>query len=206
MAEKKYAAGTSLQSDQMKAHFELTNLELELIRLKQQEQTLQDKMRALLHEPQFERLNLIKLKLKLPTYNRKKALPPSVVDLKQRLKKRSYKLTSELHLLEEAKYQSSLAKWAFMPDVQLQYQQRISGEPTDSHIYSVNFTTPLWFWKKSSKVTAAHAKKMAQQSVVHHTLHETISKSKAIRPKNQGLFKNPQNLPNNSHSPSPGDL
>jgi len=46
VAEKKYAAGKSPQSDSMKAHFELTQLELELIGLKQEEDAIQERLTA----------------------------------------------------------------------------------------------------------------------------------------------------------------
>ena len=50
IASRKYAAGKTSQGDSMKAHFELTQLELELIRMKQGEDALQDTLKAELND------------------------------------------------------------------------------------------------------------------------------------------------------------
>ena len=62
VAENRYAAGKSSQVDSMKSHFEITQLELDLIRLKQEEESLQEDLKALLNNNLQTRLNFRKKK------------------------------------------------------------------------------------------------------------------------------------------------
>lgn len=162
VAEKKYAAGKSPQGDSMKAHFELTQLELDLLRLQQEEGSLQSYLKAVLNDQRMVDLHLEKMDVRIPIIALKD-IGTSVSEVEAKLERSSPRIRAENQMLLEADYARKLAQWEFAPDFQLQYQQRISGEPTDSKIYSVGMTVPLWFWKKSSEATAASAKKMARE-------------------------------------------
>lgn len=182
VAEKKYAAGKSTQSESMKAHFELTQLELDLIRLNQEEEALQDELQAVVNDNDLKRLSLQKKHLDIPEFKEDK-ISNSLSDLNTTLKKHSPKLKKELHLLREAESKSALSNWEFAPDFQLQYQQRISGEPVESKIYSIGITIPLWFWKKSSEASAASSYRVAQEYKVIHTSQKLISEVKNLKGK-----------------------
>ena len=189
VAERKYATGESPQTDQMKAHFELSNLELDLISLRQEEQALQDDLRAVLRDPTYARINLENIELPVPHFEKEKVPSSSVSELTQNIKSNSAKLKSQMNLLEEANHKSTLANWQFAPDIEFKYQKIISGKPINSHTYSVNFTFPLLFWKKNSEASAASSNKYAQKSRVSQTLHTMISNVRDLKGKVETSIK-----------------
>lgn len=182
VAEKKYAAGKSPQADSMKAHFELTQLELDLIRLKQEEEGLQESLRAVVNDSELQDLALSGIELPTPTFT-SQTLGKDLSALTAQLKNKSPVLKKEESLLEEAQHQSTLASWEFAPDFQLQYQQRISGEPADSKIYSIGITFPLWFWKKSAESSAAASREIAQEFRVTDSTRKLVAKVVDLRGK-----------------------
>ncbi|MCB0351025.1 MAG: TolC family protein [Bdellovibrionales bacterium] len=182
VASKKYAAGKASQGDSMKAHFELTQLELELLRMKQEESALQDALRAELNDQAHTNLIFGHNELSVPTYD-SQPLSLSISDLHKQLIDNSPKLKDEVHQLNEAEWNSKIAKWDFAPDFQIQYQKRISGMPEDSDILSVNMSVPLWFWKKSSATSSASSKKMAQEYRVRSATDLLIAKVKDLKGK-----------------------
>ena len=182
VAEKKYAAGKSPQGDSMKAHFELTQLELDLIRLKQEEEALQDSLKAIVNQHIFKKLNLVNLKIKPPKFYANQ-VTNSLPKLTSLLQDKSPTVKIQAHLLKEAKYKSSLSKWRYAPDFQLQYQQRISGWPEDSKSYSIGITFPLWFWKTGSETSAASSRLMAQEYHLTDTIQQMIAKVKDLKGK-----------------------
>lgn len=184
IAEKKYAAGKSPQGDSMKAHFELTQLELDLIRLRQEEEALQDNLKAIVNDPSFESINLSDLTIRTPEFQSNQVMD-SAPKLISMLQSRSPKIKAEAHLLKSAEHKSSLSKWEYAPDFQLQYQQRIAGDPVDSKIYSIGITFPLWFWKKGSEASAASSMMIAQEYRVADTTQKLIAKVKDLKGKVQ---------------------
>jgi len=162
IAEKKYAARKSSQSDSMKAHFEMTQLELNLLNFEQEESMLQSKMVSLLGRPQSQKLSLSNLELDIPTVSLQKIKADDSEISKQ------ISLSSPTLIAQEKKYEASklklnLAKWEFAPDFNIQYQKRISGLPDDSNIFSISATVPLWFWKNSANASAASARAIAEE-------------------------------------------
>lgn len=182
VAEKKYAAGKSPQGDSMKAHFELTQLELDLIQLKQEEEALQDNLKAIINQHTFEKLSLVNLNIKTPKFYPNQ-VANSLPKLTSVLQNRSPRVKIQAHLLKEAKYKSSLSKWKYAPDFQLQYQQRIAGLPKDSKSYSIGITFPLWFWKKGSETSAASSRLIAQEYRLTDTIQQMIAKVKNLKGK-----------------------
>ena len=161
VAERKYAAGKATQSDSMKAHVELTRLELELIRYKQNEQALNARLAAILNNPNLSNLKFLGKELKVPKFKSLVLDAPAKV-IKAVVKSNSPELEKEEYLLNAAETASDLAKWEFAPDIQLQYQERLSGQPEESRIYSVSLSFPMWFWKKGAESSAANSMKLAQ--------------------------------------------
>jgi|TARA_B100000749_G_scaffold280077_2_gene274671 cobalt-zinc-cadmium efflux system outer membrane protein len=182
VAERKYAAGRASQGDSMKAHFELTNLELDLIRFKQQEEAMQAKLRAILNDQTIKPIQLAKQELGVPT-NDLRSIRLSLEKLSQALQEKSPNLQSEIHKLEEAETKSSLSKWEYAPDFQLQYQKRMSGLPEDSDIFMVQMSVPLWFWKKGSEASAASSRKMAQENRLRSRTDNLVAKIQDLQGK-----------------------
>ncbi|MCB0415660.1 MAG: TolC family protein, partial [Bdellovibrionales bacterium] len=178
VAEKKYAAGKSPQGDSMKAHFELTQLELDLLRLHQEDEALQAELNAIVNSNKLIRLDFLNITLSTPKFNAS-AIPDSMDQLFSTLKESSPQIQSKTHLLKEAEYKSTLAQWEFAPDIQLQYQQRISGEPIDSKIYSVALSFPLWFWRKSAEASVATSQKITQKITQNYRLIDALQKTSA---------------------------
>ena len=158
IAEKKYASGQSSQGDSMKAHLELTRLELDLIQLRQEEEALQEKLKSIVNHRKFKGLSFAGKKLPVPQYRGREGIPL----------KDSPLLKKEFFLFQEAQAMNTNARWDFLPDIQLQYQWRLSGEPNDSRIYSAKIVFPLWFWKKGGRATAAASYRRAREHLYGH--------------------------------------
>ena len=174
VAEKKYAAGESPQGDSMRAHFELTQLELELVHLRQLEESFQNHLKAVVNDPFLKKLSLFHLKIKTPKFHSHQVA--NLFALKD-----SPRIKIQAHLLKEAEYKSSLSKWGSAPDFRFQYQQRISGHPRESRIYSIEMTFPLWFWKQTSQVSEASSRQMAQEYLLTDTTQKLIAKVKDLK-------------------------
>jgi outer membrane protein TolC len=162
IAEKKYASRNSSQSDSMKAHFEMTQLELNLLNFEQEESLLHSRMNTLLGRHQSQKINLASLDLDNPKVYIEKIKNDDGA-ISQQISKTSPLLIAQEKKLEASNIKKSLAKWDFAPDFNLQYQKRISGFPEDSSIFSINATIPLWFWKDSANASAASAKASAEE-------------------------------------------
>ncbi|MEZ4871974.1 MAG: TolC family protein [Bdellovibrionales bacterium] len=175
VAERKYAAGQARQGDSMKAHFELTHLELDLIRYKQQEEALQEKLKSVVNDDSLGRLQFGDFELEVPELNLQSLLV-SKEELKKSLTNNALQLRTSKYVLDEARSRSTLSKWEFAPDFQLQYQKRLSGEPEDSDIFMVQMSVPFWFWKKTGEATAATAQRMAQEYRLQGQTDELLAK------------------------------
>ncbi|MCO5113914.1 MAG: TolC family protein [Bdellovibrionaceae bacterium] len=162
VAEKKYAAGKTARSDSMKAHFELTQLELEMIRLRQEEEALQAKLYAAINDTAWTPLQLASKELAPPEFyeNRVQNEKEKLEDL---LTSHSPTLQAASFKLEETQIRSRLAQWEYAPDFQLQYQHRIKGNAMDRSMFGVGVSIPLWFWNQNSNVQAAKSQKLAQE-------------------------------------------
>lgn len=162
IAEKKYAVRKSSQSDSMKAHFEMTQLELNLLNLEQEESMLQSRMATLLGRHQSKKLNLAKLDIDSPKVflNRIKTTDTGIY---KQVSQTSPILIAQEKNFEASKIKKNLAKWEFAPDFNIQYQRQIAGLPEDSDIFSVSATIPLWFWKNSANASMAAANSAVEE-------------------------------------------
>lgn len=162
VAEKKYSAGSGVQADSMRSHVEITRLEIDLLNYRQEEQAAVEKIIELVNSQSLTKSNLANLKVVQPKINNEK-----LNLLKEAVGSDNFEQSSEVkmkkHELEAAEWNSSLAKWEFAPDIQLQYQQAIAGMPEDSRIYGIGITVPLFFWSKSSKAKAASKEKISKR-------------------------------------------
>lgn len=178
VAEHKYAAGTTPQSDSMKAHLEITQLELDLIRLKQRKESLLAHLRFLVGDEHLEVGDLGKIQYQTPQFDESRIDKLTQVALQQ-----SPLIQREREKLNEVEWKNALTKWEFAPDIELRYQQQIAGLPSDSNIYSVGLTLPLWFWGKTSKSSAAKFKVLSQKHRLRKQKLETHSKVNELKTK-----------------------
>ena len=177
VAEKKYAAGKTSQSDSMKAHFELTQMELKILQLREKEHALQVQLRVSVDDLSLPFLRFAKKELSVPHFQEHKVQKP-LEELTRLLQKSSPQLRREQHLLEREKWKSSLAQWEFAPDIEWKYQERVSGQPQDSHIQSVHFHFPLWFFSQKARASSQVSYKRLQayqlESTQKHLLAEVL--------------------------------
>jgi len=182
VAEKKYAAGESSQSNSMKAHLEITQLEIDLLNLQKEEESYQNKLKALLNQTLRKDLKLNNLNLPPPTLNIN-LLEKINAQIKSYLDENAPAIEIKKRQFESAKFDRKLAKWDFAPDFGVQYQQRISGFPEDSKIVSINATIPLWFWKNSANASRASAKANAMEYKYRDTELKLIAKFRSLKSK-----------------------
>ena len=184
VAEKKYAAGKTNQSDSMKAHFELTQMELKLIQMEEEEYALQVQLRAVLNNLKFPSLRFFKKELSVPRFEEHKVQKP-LQELTHLLQKSSPQLQKEQYLLDKTKWENSLAQWEFAPDVEWKYQEQVSGQPQDSYIQSIHLHFPLWFFPQRSKISSHVSRKKMQtyrlESTQKHLLTEVLRLRKRTR-------------------------
>lgn len=155
VAERKYAAGRGSQSEAMRAHLELTNLELELIRLEEKVNTLQLRLKELLNDSSMEDIDFGETVLYRPMLSEKSFN-----------KETSLKVKSAFNLYKAAQMNSKLSKWDLAPDFDLRYQKRISGVPEDSDIFTVGVTIPLWFWKNKAEIDRSKYMESAKRQLL----------------------------------------
>lgn len=163
----------------MKAHFEQTRLELDLLRLKQRETSLQQELKVAIGDPAFVDLKLGDLELRPPKFQ--------VSRLNSEDTRASEALGSSPELqvyaarLETAKWKSRLAAWEFAPDIQLQYQTRIEGNPQESEIYSISLSLPLFFWKKSAEAKSAEAQRMSAEYLLADATNKVMARIQELK-------------------------
>lgn len=185
VAERRYAAGTATQADSMKAHFEITQLELDLIRLHQENDSLQAELKALIGQDKkdFADLHFNQVVLEVPRINWAKLNPITEKEIPISLQTTSPGLKVQASLLAMKEHRLSLAQWSYAPDFQLQYQQQISGEPEDSEIFSISLTFPFYFWKKNAEASSASSKKIAQEYRLANETELLMAKVKSLKSK-----------------------
>ena len=182
VAEKKYVAGKTSQSDSMKAHFELTQMELKLIQLEEEEHSLQSQLQSVMNNLALPPLIFLKRNLSTPIFYEHKVQKP-LKELSRLLQKNSPKLKKEMHLLRREKWKTSLEKWEFAPDVELKYQERIAGKPGDSKIQSIHFHFPLWFFSQRSLASSQASKRRMQEHLLDSTQKNLMAQVIRLRKK-----------------------
>lgn len=179
-AEKRYAARKSSQSDSMKAHFEITKLELELLKIDNQQADILAQLENLLGGQKPDKEALEKLALSVPKLSEVRRGDNTL---------QSPFLSMQESQVEVARLEKNNAISDFAPDFQIQYQQRYSGLPEESSIFSVNASIPLWFWSDSSKVSSKRAQLNAEQSRLSQKKLELQSLKNSMQKKIQLMKK-----------------
>ncbi len=157
IAETKYASGKSSQSNAMKAHLEITQIEIDLLNLEKKEETFKNEIEALINNNSSINLNLKNLNLAKP--NLKMIVLNNISNkIQSYISVNSPAIKIQKDKLNAAVIDQKASKWEFAPDFQVQYQQRISGFPENSKIISINASIPLWFWKNSANASQKSAK------------------------------------------------
>lgn len=165
IAETKYAAGKAAMHEAMKAHVAQTQIEADLIALRQEDEALQARLRAYVNQPRTFRLGPFQEKLPLPMAT------GSLSDLNIK----SQVIEQKKAELEASQLESELASYGYAPDFQLRYQDRIAGEELIPRSLSFEMSVPLWFWGKSSEERSATRKALAKRFEVAATIKEVES-------------------------------
>lgn len=166
IAETKYAAGKGAMHDTMKAHVLQTQIETDLISLRQEEEALQARLRNYLNQPSTFRVTKFPDKLPLPQVKKKIESEPN-----------SHLVEQKQAEYETAKLQSKLAAWDYAPDFTLRYQDRLSGEPEDSRSIALEMSVPLWFWGKTAAQRSSDHQTAAKKYEVDAVIQETKTKA-----------------------------
>ena len=182
VAEKKYAAGKASPSDSMKGHFALTQIELQLVQIEEEEHALQAQLRAVMDDLEFPLLRFPKKELSIPIFYEHKIQKP-LKELTRLLHKNSPELKKQIHLLHREEWKSSLEKWEFAPDIELKYQERISGSPEDSKIQSIHFHFPLWFFSQKARASSQSSRRKVQEYLLESTQKHLITELIRLRKK-----------------------
>ena len=122
VAESKYAARKSPQTDSMKAHFEITQLELNLLNFEQEESLLQAQIASLLGRSSDQMITLSSLNLESPKVQVDQ-IPDKPDALVRKLSQSSPELLAQKNRHEAMKLKSKLAKWNYAPDFNIQCQK-----------------------------------------------------------------------------------
>lgn len=176
IAETKYAAGKAPMNDAMKAHFLQTQIEADLISLRQEEESLQARLRNILNQPPSFRI------AELPT-----TLETPVLSIsRENTQSTSFAVAQKQAEYEESKLRKRLADWDYAPDFNLRYQDKLSSEATEDRSISIEMSVPIWFWGKSAtQREASHmisAKKFEVDAVIQESqtkVQELFSKVKS---------------------------
>lgn len=183
VSEQKYASGQASHADSMKAHFELTQLELELIRLEHDEQSSQKELEALLSASDYK--NIVIQSIVEPKPDLKK-LEKNYKDI---IVKSSTGYLKQSFATEKAQWSKSNSYLSWAPDFLIQYQKRYEGEPRDSEIFSVSMSFPLWFWKSSKEVSLASAKLYQEKAKLDSSFQQLSSQIGSQLEKTKALYK-----------------
>ena len=163
IAETKYAAGKAPMHDSMKVHVLQTQIETDLISLRQEEYALQARLRNFLNQPNTFRIDT-------PP---KKPDTPSINISHDDIKPNSRFVQQKQAEYETAKLQAKLASWNYAPDFNLRYQDRISGEPEESRSIALEMSVPLWFWGKTAAQRSASHTETAKRFEVEAAILDT---------------------------------
>jgi len=170
IAETKYAAGKAPMHDSMKAHFLQTQIEADLISLRQEEEALQARLRNFLNQPPSFRLKAIPTNLETPILKISK----------DNFKPASFTVAQKQAEYEASKLQKQLTDWDYAPDFNLKYQDRLSGEPEESRSISLEMSVPIWFWGKTSAQREAAHRTYAKKFEVDSAIQESQTKAQEL--------------------------
>lgn len=160
VAESKYSVNEVTQSDVLKAQVEYSKSLNALVTLKQEKESAQAELNALLDRRPHDALG----KPAEPD------LPPLELDY-EGLERVALESRPELHAarhhVDHMKAELRSTKADFLPDTTVQYTRRVFDDMKDDNVVMVKWNVPiLWFWRQGSEVKAARkAKEVAEEEL-----------------------------------------
>jgi outer membrane protein TolC len=147
IAEAKYAVGTGIQQDVIKAQVEVSEFIERLELLNQKKEVVEAKIRSILNRPPDSPLGK-------PEEVRKSELKLSLDELYKLTEAESPILRAKENLIEKSDQTLKLAKKEYFPDFVVDFEWINRGEFTsdgpfaDAWQVRVGFIVPLYFWRK----------------------------------------------------------
>ena len=186
VAERKYSSGKGGQHHSMKAHVELTRLEIEILELDRKMVEVKEALVTLTSSTLADQ-RWAKLNVEMPKYDQRR-----VAQLLGEQEINFPRVVRQKANLDAAEAGLSRARWEWAPDFVVSYQTRISGLPEDAEMAAVGVKVPLWFWKRSASVDKASAEKRVKSEMFRHEqllARESLKALLAKLKKEEKVFK-----------------
>lgn len=152
VAEARYAAGTAMQSDVLKAQVELSKMLNRLVTLEQEKETNQAMLNTLLNRPPQAPLGA-------PQDPQPRTFNHDLEDLQAQALAKRPELKEAFEGIKVSRTSVSLARSEYLPDFMLGYRRRDMMSGPDSHDAMVGLSVPLWFWRQGAMVREAQAER-----------------------------------------------
>lgn len=174
IAEVRYAAGSTGQQDEMKAHVEQARLEDEILMAKQEQDSMLAMLNTLLGRELSEEVNYPANDLPIPTVK-------AEVDSLVRTTKNSRRVKEGEFMLKESEANQRLASWAYAPDFMLSYRHALGYSSPNAYAFSIDVGIPLWFAiKETSENSAAAARLSEAEKTLQGAKLETLSMARTL--------------------------
>lgn len=157
VAESKFAAGTSAESDALKAQVELTKMLHMGLVVDEERELAGVTLNALMGRPAGDALGA-------PVDLQPGRLEKAYADLEATAFSRRPELRQAVLAAELSRTSLALARSEFLPDIMLSYRSRrdpMRGRTSDAVL---GLSLPLWFWKPAAAVGEASAEKEAAEA------------------------------------------
>jgi outer membrane protein TolC len=169
ISEVRRAAGQAPQQDEMKAHIELTKIEMELIMQEQEIAAMRAALNSVLNRDQASAIEMPKEQLPVPSLKEKGS------DFLALARANSRMIKSQKAMLKETELAHELARTSYYPDFMLRFTKPVSGS-SDSKNYAIELemSIPLWFFtKETSQVSASSYDRIEAQERLNLTERDT---------------------------------
>lgn len=181
VAERRYASGQGLQQDSMKAHVELTQMEVLLLSLQTRERDLQSRLSSLGLSPVGlssvgfssageRRSRIVFVSQDIPRPQTRGRSWQELKDSLTEVVQESPGVQIQTRRLRAKEQSLSSVAWSFAPDVELMYQEGYPGMETKEAMYGVSLSLPLWFWGPSQELSAARSERNRQQALLQQSV------------------------------------
>jgi len=179
VAENKYSVNRTGQLDVLKAQVEYFKSLNALVTLRQEKETVEAELNALLN--------------RRPDSSLGKPVEPGLApfdisydDLVKIAQANRPEVRSARHHVEQTKADLRVAWSEFLPDTYFQYSRRtFDNDEKDDNIFIVKFNVPAWIWGKGSAVKSARKTKEEAQAMLQSVETMTYSDVKSMLVKTQ---------------------